>query len=58
MSTHTYDRLLAARHLQLEFVPGLDHGLLLSAHRAQVTAMMTAFLTARIAPSQTEVRAS
>jgi pimeloyl-ACP methyl ester carboxylesterase len=58
MSTHTYERLLAARHLQLEFVPGLDHGLLLSAHRAQVTDMMTAFLTARVPASKPEVRAS
>jgi alpha-beta hydrolase superfamily lysophospholipase len=47
MTSHTYARLTGTGHLKLEFIAGLDHGLLLSAHRTQVTAMMTAFLTAR-----------
>ncbi len=47
MTSHTYARLTGTGHLQLEFIAGLDHGLLLSAHRAQVTAMMTEFLTAQ-----------
>jgi len=48
MTAHTYEQLTGSGHLQLEFIAGLDHGLLLSAHRTQVTAMMTAFLTARL----------
>jgi hypothetical protein len=47
MTAHTYEQLTGSGHLQLEFIAGLDHGLLLSAHRTQVTTLMTAFLTAR-----------
>jgi pimeloyl-ACP methyl ester carboxylesterase len=45
MTSHTYARLIGTGRLQLEFIAGLDHGLLLSAHRTRVTEMMTAFLT-------------
>jgi alpha/beta superfamily hydrolase len=47
MTSHTYAQLTGTGHLQLEYIAGLDHGLLLSAHRNQVTAMMTAFLEAQ-----------
>jgi alpha-beta hydrolase superfamily lysophospholipase len=47
MSSRTYRRLTGSGHLSLEFIAGLDHGLLYSAHRERVTDIITEFVQAR-----------
>jgi pimeloyl-ACP methyl ester carboxylesterase len=45
MTSRNWHSLTASDQLRVEHIPGLDHGLLLAAHRERVTAMMTEFLT-------------
>jgi hypothetical protein len=59
MSARTFRSLTASGNLRFEFVPGLDHGLLRSDHRALVTETMSGFVDSalRARPVQSEVGA-
>jgi hypothetical protein len=48
-STRVTSKLVASGNFRFEFIPGLDHGLLVSAHRERIRSMVTEHLLTRFA---------
>jgi hypothetical protein len=46
-STRVTSKLVASGNFRFEFIPGLDHGLLVSAHRERIRSMVTEHLLTR-----------